>query len=67
LIVRQRYAPAGDPRLVEEWFSDYRDVNGVKVAFKTVVRGAGVPTVERVVRSFRYNVPVDPALFTRPS
>jgi zinc protease len=67
LIVRQRYAPAGDPRLVEEWFSDYRDVNGVKVAFKTVVRGAGVPTIERVVRSFRYNVPVDPALFTRPS
>jgi zinc protease len=67
LIVRQRYAPAGDPRIVEESFSDYRDVNGVKVAFKTVVRGAGLPTVERVVRSFRYNVPVDPALFTRPS
>jgi len=67
LILRQRYAPAGDPWIVEESFSDYRDVNGVKVAFKTVVRGAGVPTVERVVRSFRYNVPVDPALFTRPS
>ena len=67
LIVKQRYAAGGDPRVVEEAFSDYRDVDGVKVAFKTVVRASGIPIVERVVRTFRYNVPVDPALFTRPS
>lgn len=67
LIVKQRYATGGDPRIVEEAFSDYRDVDGVKVAFKTVVHAAGVPIVERVVRTFRYNVPVDSALFTRPS
>jgi predicted Zn-dependent peptidase len=67
LIVRQRYATDGDPRIVEEAFSDYRDVDGVKVAFKTVVRASGLATVERVVRSFRYNVPIDSALFTRPS
>jgi hypothetical protein len=53
--------------VIEETFSDYRDVGGVQVAFRTVLRGARVPTVERVVRTFRYNVPVDSALFTRPS
>jgi zinc protease len=67
LIVKQRYAAGGDPRIVEEAFSDYRDVEGVKVAFKTIVRTSGAALVERVVRSFRYNVPIDPALFTRPS
>ncbi len=67
LILRQRYMAAPGPQLIEEAFFDYRDVDGVKVAFRTVLRGARIPTVERVVRSFRYNVPVDPALFTRPS
>jgi zinc protease len=64
LILRQRYAVGAEA--IEETFSDYRDVSGVKVAFKTVLSGAGVPTVERVVRSVRYNVPVDSMLFTRP-
>lgn len=64
LILRQRYVAAA--REVEESFSDYRDVDGLKVAFKAVVRGSGVPTIERVVRSFRYNVPIDPGLFVRP-
>ncbi len=67
LILRQRYLAAPGPQMIEEAFFDYRDVDGVQVAFRTVLRGARVPTVERVVRSFRYNVPVDPALFTRPS
>jgi zinc protease len=66
LVVRQRYATGWSPQ-VEESFSDYRDVDGVKIAFRSVRRGAGLPTVSRVVRSIRYNVPVDPALFTRPS
>jgi zinc protease len=66
-IVRQRYLAAPGPQVIEETFSDYRDVGGVQVAFRTVLRGARVPTVERVVRTFRYNVPVDSALFTRPS
>jgi zinc protease len=67
LVFKQRYIVGDDPLAVEETYSDYRDVDGIKVAFRTVLSGAGVPTVERVVRSFRYNVPVDPALFTRPS
>ena len=67
LILRQRYAAGARQREFEEVFSDYRDVDGIKVAFKVVVRGSGVPTIERIVRSVRYNVPIDPALFIRPS
>ena len=67
LIVKQRYTGGAKQQELEEVFSDYRDVDGVKVAFKAVFRGAGVPTIERTVRSIRYNVPIDPALFVRPS
>jgi hypothetical protein len=66
LIVKQRYTVGAKPRELEEVFSDYRDVDGIKVAFKAVFRGAGVPTIERTVRSIRYNVPIDPALFVQP-
>jgi zinc protease len=66
LVVRQRYATGSSPQ-IEEVFSDYRDIDGVSIAFRSVRRGLGIPTVSRVIRSVRYNVPVDPALFTRPS
>jgi zinc protease len=69
LIARQRYtleSPSG-PVAAEEVFSDYRDVDGLKVAFRAVIQRAGAPRVERVVRSFEYNVRLDPALFVRPS
>lgn len=64
----QRYtleSPNG-PVAVEELFSDYRDVNGLKVAYRTVLQRDGAPRVERIVKSFEYNVPLDPALFARP-
>jgi zinc protease len=66
LVLRQRYATASSPQ-IDEAFFDYRDVDGVRIAFRSERRGSGIPTVSRVIRSFRYNVPVDPALFTRPS
>jgi len=56
-----------DGAVAEEAFSDYRDVDGVKVAFHTTVSRNGTPVVERTVRTFQYNVPLDPALFIRPS
>lgn len=68
LIARQRYtleSPSG-PVAAEEVFSDYRDVDGLKVAFRAVIQRAGAPRVERVVRTFEYNVRLDPALFARP-
>lgn len=66
LIARLRYLSAGGAT-TEEAFTDYRDVNGLKVAFKAVIARDGAPYLERVVRTFEWNVPLDPALFTRPS
>lgn len=51
----------------EELYSDYRDVDGVQIAFHTVVRREGLSPVERDVKTFRMNVPVPRNLFTKPS
>ena len=70
LLARARYR-LGNPGAaeidVEETYSDYRDVNGLKVAFKTELRRDGAPSVIRAVRTFEFNVPVDSALFNKPS
>jgi hypothetical protein len=52
---------------MEERFSDYRSVDGLQVAFTAAVVKAGQPVINRRVRSVEYNVPLDPALFTKPS
>ncbi len=52
---------------VEETYSDYRDVNGLKVAFQMELRRDGAPSVQRRVRTFEINVPLDAALFSKPS
>jgi zinc protease len=66
LIARLRYLSAGGGA-TEETFSDYRDVKGLKVAFVAVMSRDKAPFLERVVRSFEWNVPLDAGLFTRPS
>jgi hypothetical protein len=68
LIARQRYTvdSAEGPRQAEEIFSDYRDVNGLKVAFTAVLQRDGAPRIERVLRSFEYNVPIDDTIFAKP-
>ena len=43
-------------RRVEEQFSDYRNVNGLQVAFSAVVQIDGLPAATRRVRTFEYNV-----------
>jgi zinc protease len=68
LIARQRYTidtPDG-PRTAEEEFSDYRDVDGLKVAFRAVVQRQGAPRVERILKNFEYNIPIDASVFARP-
>jgi hypothetical protein len=66
LLVRERYVtPSG--KQAEEEYSDYRDVRGLKVAFRTRVSYDGVVVLERTVRSFEYNVPLDAAVFNKPS
>jgi zinc protease len=67
LISKQAYvvrAP-GQP-LIEELFSDYRPVDGVKVAFSAEVRAAGNPIVTRRLNAITFNDAFDPKLFTRP-
>jgi hypothetical protein len=69
LLARSTYrmaSPAGEVN-VEEIYSNYRDVNGLKVPFTTEVRRDGAPAVQRTLRTFEFNVPVDPALFNKPS
>jgi len=66
-IVRATYPAEGAGGEVEESFSDYRDVDGLQVAFSVTVRHPGLPPFTRVMREFRYNVPLDPAVFAKPS
>ncbi len=69
LISKSRYKIAVGATEVsaEEIYSDYRDVNGLKVAFKTELRREGAPAVERTVRKYEFNVPVDSTIFSKPS
>jgi hypothetical protein len=67
LILKQRYMAADGEGLAEEAFSDYRDVNGLQVAFRAVLRRPGAPTIERRLQTFEYNLSLPPALFTKPS
>jgi zinc protease len=71
LLTKTRYR-SGDTRSgpdsgVEEVYSDYRDVNGLKVAFTTELRREGAPAVRRTVSRFEFNVPLDGSLFSKPS
>ena len=66
LISYMRYA-LGDKTSAEEAFSDYRNINGLQVAFNAEVRRPSLPPVVRTVKTFEYNVDLDPALFTKPS
>ena len=67
LLVAQRYGGGqGDPA-TEETFSDYRDVQGIRVAFRIRVRVEGQPPIERITQTMDFNVPVDPSLFVKPA
>jgi hypothetical protein len=67
LVEKQTYLVPGDARrLVEEMFGDYRDVDGVNVAFTASLRQDGQAVLDRRVTEIRINVPIDPTLFVRP-
>ncbi|HXH07749.1 MAG TPA: pitrilysin family protein, partial [Vicinamibacterales bacterium] len=69
LVARLRYRAhaGGRPAAVEEMFSDYRAVDGVQVAARAVVRRDGRIVLERTLTAIAFDVPVDAALFRRPS
>ncbi len=51
------------PTNVEEVWSDYRDVGGVKLPFKTVASAEGKKLSETTVVEMKQNIEVDPKLF----
>ena len=55
----------GQP-LVEESFSDYRNVNGVQITYAATVRVGGQPALERTVTDVKVGGALDPSLFRRP-
>lgn len=69
LITKSRYrlAAADGDVSAEELYSDYRDVKGLQVAFRTELRREGSFPVVRIVRKFEFNVPVESTIFTKPS
>jgi zinc protease len=67
LVSKQSYVVNGPGRpLVEESFTDYRNVDGVQINFAASVRVGGQPALERTVTDARINAPIDPAMFRRP-
>ena len=65
LIDRARYA--GPEGRIEERYADYRSVDGIQIPFHTVVRRAGMTSIERDVRTIKFNVPLAPGIFEKPS
>jgi len=67
LVAKQAYvARAPGQPLIEEIFSDYRAVDGVRVAFTAEVRADGKSVVKRRLSEIAINTSLDPRLFTRP-
>ncbi|MGE0449229.1 MAG: M16 family metallopeptidase [Vicinamibacterales bacterium] len=67
LVAKQTYVAGGMGRpVVEESFSDYREVDGVQINYAASVRIGGNPALERTVTDVKIGGPLDPALFKRP-
>ena len=69
LIAGQAYTradPAGRQILSEEVFSDYRDVNGVRVPFEAQLLQNGQPILKRTLTNVVLNGPVADTVFARP-
>jgi zinc protease len=65
LVTRETYtAGSGGLARVEELFSDYRTVDGVKMPF-AAERRVGPLSVRRRVTGIQINTPLDPSLFKR--
>ena len=68
LVAALRYGQPGlDGQAIQETFTDYRDVEGLKVAFKATVARDGIPFLQRVVTRVELNPALEAGLFTRPS
>ncbi|MEX2661470.1 MAG: hypothetical protein WD227_06050, partial [Vicinamibacterales bacterium] len=66
LMMYQRYGGADGDAATEETFSDYREVQGLQIAHHASVKREGQPPIQRIVRTFELNVPLEPGLFKKP-
>lgn len=58
--------PLGKTLLVEEVFSDYRFVDGIRVPFEAQLRHNGQPIVKRTITRVTFNEPLPDSLFLKP-
>ncbi len=68
-IVKQSFVvsgPDGRQVVVEEVFSDYRNVTGIQMPFEAEVLHDGRPIMTRTLTNVALNIPVDEGLFQRP-
>ena len=65
MVLKEEYK-LPDGSAAEEFFSDFRDVDGVKIAYRASLRRGGLQVSNRVVTDVRVNVPIDPSLFIKP-
>jgi len=69
LIAKQAFTTTGAdgmPLDVEEVFSDYRTINGVRVPFEAQLMHNGQPIMKRTLKSVAFNGQVSETLFARP-
>ena len=68
LVVRQTYRTEGEDGMqeTEELYSDYRDVDGILVAFRSIVRRNGFSVFERQLTKLSFNETLSQELFTKP-
>ncbi|CAN5721416.1 hypothetical protein BH24ACI5_BH24ACI5_24510 [soil metagenome] len=67
LLVYQRYGGGAEDPTTEETFTDYRPIQGLQVAHLASVRRDGQLPLQRIVRTFEVNVPIDPEIFKKPA
>ena len=69
LVVRQTYRTEGEDGMqeTEELYSDYRDVDGVLVAFRSIVRRNGFSVLERQLTKLTFNETLSQELFAKPA
>ena len=67
LVARQTHTAGRGQPLLEERFSDYRDVDGIRIAFSAEVYRSGQQVLERRVITIAINPPLESQLFQRPA
>jgi hypothetical protein len=67
LPVKESYRGSGmaGPTDLEDFFSDYRDVSGVKLPFHQLTNAEGKKFAETKILEMNLNAQVDPNLFIR--